>query len=671
MFSGIICAIAAIVLVNDVMEENSRMNALSAQLYRLIILTQDYVDTPSARAQIQWEQQYLLINTSFASPARFWQSRYKTPPEIFEAYSNIKVIFDQIILEEQDFRAGGYESSPHADFRKFTSTAIMTETQYIADWGNSLAAQSQNDLISVVVGTSLSGVVLLAIISISSAWSLINIRKIIINSVSELKKGAEMVAHGNLEYRIPLRGKDEFGELAAAFNVMTSDLQGLYKNLERSTRVLQVIDSFNEVLMCKGDETTLLQESCRLLVEKGKYQLCWIGKAENDAEKTISLAPVSGAGSENFQSIKISWPDQPDQAATHPLARTIQTGSTNLVTGAEAIAQIHPEWTHFAAAGIHSMLILSLGKPRFDLLSISNQLGSGEHIWGALMIYSSLPDNFIPEEIVLLEDFASDLSYGLEAWSARIARDQAEEEVRKLNAELEQRVQKRTMDLLVINNELDAFSYSVSHDLRAPLRSMDGFSQALLDGYGSQLDETGRGYLHRIRTAAQRMALLIDALLRLSKVTRGEIQFGSVDLSGLANEVLDELRMTQPERVVETIISPNLVAQADANLIQIAINNLLRNAWKFTSKKDAARIEFGQIDMEGKQAFFVRDNGAGFDMAYAHNLFGAFQRLHSETEFEGSGIGLAMVRRIIQRHGGIVWAEAADGQGATFYFTLK
>jgi light-regulated signal transduction histidine kinase (bacteriophytochrome) len=287
------------------------------------------------------------------------------------------------------------------------------------------------------------------------------------------------------------------------------------------------------------------------------------------------------------------------------------------------------------------------------------------------MIYSSLPDNFIPEEIVLLEDFASDLSYGLEAWSARIARDQAEEEVRKLNAELEQRVQKRTMDLLVINNELDAFSYSVSHDLRAPLRSMDGFSQALLDGYGSQLDETGRGYLHRIRTAAQRMALLIDALLRLSKVTRGEIQFGSVDLSGLANEVLDELRMTQPERVVETIISPNLVAQADANLIQIAINNLLRNAWKFTSKKDAARIEFGQIDMEGKQAFFVRDNGAGFDMAYAHNLFGAFQRLHSETEFEGSGIGLAMVRRIIQRHGGIVWAEAADGQGATFYFTLK
>jgi light-regulated signal transduction histidine kinase (bacteriophytochrome) len=221
-----------------------------------------------------------------------------------------------------------------------------------------------------------------------------------------------------------------------------------------------------------------------------------------------------------------------------------------------------------------------------------------------------------------------------------------------------------------VNRELEAFSYSVSHDLRAPLRSIDGFSQALLEDCAEALDDSGKRYLRHVREAAQEMGLLIDDLLKLARVARAEIARTDVDLGALARRIGDRLRLGDSERRVELVVAEGIHAIGDAGLLGVLLENLLGNAWKFTSKRDGARIEFGSYEREGHAVYFVRDNGAGFDMAHASKLFGTFQRLHAASEFPGTGIGLATVRRIVARHGGHVWAEGQVGQGATFSFTL-
>jgi light-regulated signal transduction histidine kinase (bacteriophytochrome) len=217
---------------------------------------------------------------------------------------------------------------------------------------------------------------------------------------------------------------------------------------------------------------------------------------------------------------------------------------------------------------------------------------------------------------------------------------------------------------------LEAFSYSVSHDLRAPLRAIDGFSKMLLDEYASKLDDVGRGYIQRVGDSIRRMTLLIDDLLKLSRLTRSQVRRLPIDLSSLARSIASDLLSSQSERQAKFVIEPGLMADADPNLMRIVLENLINNAWKFTSKRPVAHIEFGVVIQDGGKVFFVRDNGAGFDMDYAGKLFGAFQRLHSEQEYPGTGIGLATVQRIIYRHGGRVWAEGAVNAGATFYFTL-
>jgi signal transduction histidine kinase len=221
------------------------------------------------------------------------------------------------------------------------------------------------------------------------------------------------------------------------------------------------------------------------------------------------------------------------------------------------------------------------------------------------------------------------------------------------------------------SKELEAFSYSVAHDLRAPLRSIDGFSQALLEDCADQLDADGKRYLNHVREAAQQMGQLIDDLLNLSRVTRSELRRERVDLSDLARAITAKLRDTQPQRGVTFVVQDGLVAQADRRLLEIVLTNLLGNAWKFTGKRDSARIEFAAIPGEHPLVYFVRDNGAGFDARYAEKLFGVFQRLHADREFEGTGIGLATVHRIVRLHGGRVWADGEVDRGATFYFTLE
>ena len=235
---------------------------------------------------------------------------------------------------------------------------------------------------------------------------------------------------------------------------------------------------------------------------------------------------------------------------------------------------------------------------------------------------------------------------------------------------LEEAMRVRTAQLEIANKELEAFCYSVSHDLRAPLRGIDGFSQALLQDCGDQLSSKGKEHLQRVRAASHRMGVLIDDLLNLSRITRAEMRLETVNLSQLANEIAQDLRAEDPARKAEFVIAQDLSAKADPRLLQVVLQNLIGNSWKFASKQEQTRIEIGRNGSNGNSSFYVTDNGAGFDPAHADRLFGAFQRLHSVSEFPGTGIGLATVQRIINRHGGRIWAKAEVDRGATFYFYL-
>lgn len=287
----------------------------------------------------------------------------------------------------------------------------------------------------------------------------------------------------------------------------------------------------------------------------------------------------------------------------------------------------------------------------------------GGELFGALSVSSTRETAFTSRDRDVAREVATQLSIALQQARMRA-------KLQQHAATLERRVAERTAQLEVTNRELESFSYSVSHDLRAPLRVIDGLSKALMEDCAGKLEENLQDHLRWIRAASKQMAQLIEDLLRLSHVTSTQILRKPVDMTALAQDIIAQLRRTQPDRDVTTICAPSLVVNGDPTLLRALLDNLIGNAWKYTGKQSHARIELGVAECKGARVYFVRDDGAGFDMQYATKLFRAFQRLHSSTEFEGTGIGLATAQRIVHRHGGRIWAESAPGQGATFYFTL-
>jgi len=344
-----------------------------------------------------------------------------------------------------------------------------------------------------------------------------------------------------------------------------------------------------------------------------------------------------------------------------------------------SLSEFYPEITDemLVAASYDEEQLRMLREVGFTAAMVVPMVARGQSLGAITLVTAESGRRYGEADLELAEDLARRAAQAVDnaklhrqAQREIVEREQAKEETRILNQELEQRVRQRTAELEQANKELEAFSYSVSHDLRGPLRSIEGFSQILLEDHAQGLDEEARGYLGRVRASSRRMALLIDDLLDLSRVTRTEMRREAVDLSALAQGIAAELRKTQPERKAEFAIEGGVVANGDARLLRLVLENLLGNAWKFTKKEPEARIEFGSILRGGDWIYYVRDNGVGFDFRYADKLFEAFQRLHDPEEFEGTGIGLATVQRIVHRHGGTVWAEGRRGGGATFYFSL-
>ncbi|MGE0329243.1 MAG: GAF domain-containing protein [Ramlibacter sp.] len=426
------------------------------------------------------------------------------------------------------------------------------------------------------------------------------------------------------------------------------------QRLAWTNRSLKMLSRCNGALVRLDDEPRLLDEVCRLAVEVGGYRMAWVGYAQDGGECLIR--PMAHAGHEQgyLSEISLSWRDD-EPRGLGPAGRAVRTGQ----------ATVSEDITHEDSGFLWQGAALSRGFRSLICLPLCDESRS----FGLLALFGADTRPVKEDEVHLLQELADNLAFGIVTIRER---KRAHDEIVRLNALLEQRVRQRTGQLEAANRELEAFSSSVAHDLRAPLAAIDGFSAAL-ERDPPPAPERAAHYLRRVRAGVRQMGDMIDALLSLAQLSRASLRWEAVDLTARARRVLEGLREHEPQRAVAVSVEDGLRVQGDPRLLDLVLENLLGNAWKFTATREQADIQVGRAATsrgDAGQAFYVRDNGVGFDMAYADKLFGAFQRLHGAGEFPGIGLGLANVRRIVARHGGQVWAESRPGEGATFYFTL-
>ena len=427
------------------------------------------------------------------------------------------------------------------------------------------------------------------------------------------------------------------------------------RQLARSNRALRVLSQAMQPITGDITERGLMEHICRVAVEEAGYRLAWVGYVLHDPAKSIFVLAQAGYEAGYVEKLHLTWADAPrGRGPSGTSARENRTVvCQNILTD--------PNFALWREDALKRGYRASIAVPLRD-----------EHgqPYCLLTIYASEPDAFGPKEMALLEQLALELTNGLNLIRSQEAAHIAMEEITMLNTQLETRVAQRTEALQQANQELEAFSYTVSHDLRAPLRHVIGLSQAVLEDYREKLDTNGQKMLDQLAQAGHEMTALVEGLLVLSRVGRGPLSRQPVDISHLCHDILVHLQNTHPDHHPQWEVAEGLLAQGDPVLLRTMLQNLLGNAWKYTKLNPAAQIVVGQEVDDADKKFYIQDNGVGFDMAYANKLFLPFSRLHPAHTFEGTGIGLATVQRIVQRHGGKIWAQASPGVGATFYFTL-
>jgi signal transduction histidine kinase/HAMP domain-containing protein len=463
----------------------------------------------------------------------------------------------------------------------------------------------------------------------------------ILRRITGLVRATGQIATADLSARTGLaHDQGELGQLARAFDEMAQALETRQTEAARYLERLRIVHDIDRALIAEESPAAIAAAALPPLRELLGVPRAIVNLFDLAAGEVEWLAAVGRRRLRIGPGVRYSIQLMGDIAA--------------LQQGEPQVIDVHalppsPEVEALLASGVHVYMVVPM-------------IAAGELIGG--LSFGGAPGPFPQEQVSIAQEAATQFAIA-------IAQARLHERVKGQAEELEVRVHERTAELAAANRELEAFSYAVSHDLRAPLRSLDGFSQMLLEDHTEALNDEGKHYLTRIRAATQRMGELIDALLALSWVIRTALQRETIDVSGMAWAIATDLQEQDPERQVAWIIAAGMLASGDRRLLRVALENLLGNAWKFTAKTLAARIEVGTLRQDGgTEAFFVSDNGAGFDMTYVDKLFGAFQRLHRTSDFPGTGIGLATVQRIIHLHGGRVWAEGEVGRGATFYFIL-
>jgi PAS domain S-box-containing protein len=698
--------------VNSAMDASNIANAIITASFERLMLRTDLQRTGSERSKAQLLAKHDQIgNLLKAALQKFPDAEdKKTINELLTNHESIGK-FSKTIRENREKagpRAGTDALTQQIEDRLLSQLNMRVyETILLGGKLQESGDRAVASALRLAGGSIIFALLLACAATIINSWS---IDRTITNRFRQLRKGTSAVGEGDLDHRIDIEGNDEFTELAGSFNAMTEKLRVSYDDLEKEIqereRTEKALLESHDVLEARVQERTKeLKELTATQDQRIIERTAELQSANENlrASRVAALNLMEDALAARAAVLNL----MEDADAARQRAEKLNAELLDEVTArkeAEKIIQTTYERFYNVLSGLHAAILLVSADDRVEFAnqafcdvfgldgSPSDMRGLNARDMKAMIRKAyAHPDEAIAriseivkqgtpvrsEEVTMrdgrtyLRDFiplvAGGKLYGRIWHHVDITkRREAEENVLSLHRD----ISARNAELEAANNEMEAFIYSVSHDLRAPIRVISGFSSMLQSGATDRLAQKEQDYLSRISAGAEKMSRLIDDLLDLSRITRQDIEKSEIDLSEIAAKLAAVSRQDNPGRNIELIVREGMTAFADPQLIEIALNNLLGNAWKYTSKTESAVIEFGTMEQDGKTVYYIRDNGAGFDPAFKDKMFLPFHRLHASDQFEGTGIGLAIVERIIRRHGGMVWAEGAEGQGATIYFTL-